>query len=38
VVLVWLYQVKVATITLGEAVVTVKLNLGGEDRVLTTVE
>jgi hypothetical protein len=38
VVLVWLYQVKVATITLGEAVVTVKLYLGGEDRVLTTVE
>jgi hypothetical protein len=38
VVLVWLYQVKVASVALREAVVAVKLYLGGENRVLATVE
>ena len=38
VVLVWLNQVKVASITLRETVVAVKLNLGGEHRVHAAVE
>ena len=35
VVLEWLYQVKVGTLTLREAILSVKLNLSGNNRVLS---